>query len=101
MKLLDWKKKSGWRWTEMGARLCVSGGYLSQIAKGHAVPSEQVAMAIVAFTRGDVTYEELCPAGRLACHKKRVRGPSFNPSSNFLISHKIEKCGDENNMHML
>jgi len=101
MNLLEWKQKSGWRWTEMGARLCVSGGYLSQIANRQAIPSEQVALAIVAFTRGDVTYEDLCPGGRLVCKKKRTRGPSFNRYSNFLISHKVEKCRDENDMHML
>lgn len=94
MKFLDWKQTSGCSWKEIGNRICVSGGYLSQIAHGSAVPSDQIAVVLVSLTGGKVTYEELVQGARVVC-QKRWRGPSFN------ISHKFEKYRDENDMHML
>lgn len=100
MKLQDWLKRNGWTMRDLGRVLKVSSGYLSEIGLGKRLPSEDLARSIVHFTHGEVTYEEVYNE-ELASEKKQVhrRGPSFG--SDFLISHKVEKIGDENDMSMI
>lgn len=59
MDLKTWQKENRWLNRSMAIRLGVSEAVLSRIRTKKANPTFLLAKAIVKFTRGDVTLEDL------------------------------------------
>jgi transcriptional regulator with XRE-family HTH domain len=95
MRLREWMTKNNWTAVDMGRLTGISAAYISAIRTGKCRPSEPVVRSIMQFTNGEVSCEEIQAEYRGAPPKARK-----NPFP-FQISQKSEKCGDENDMHML
>lgn len=59
MDLITWMQKEKWPNWILAERLGISANMLSQIRHKHKTPSMLLAKAIVAFSKGEVTLNDL------------------------------------------
>ena len=59
MDLIAWQKENRWPTWILADRLGISANMLSQVRRKRKVPSLLLAKAIMAFTRGAVTLNDL------------------------------------------